>query len=121
MDYRSAALIMLSALIMWAQHRQGHFVPAQPVSPAFNLRCQACLAAERLTLDRNGGVNAIEDSERQLVSALPASIHPLSVFQQGLATLRRTFDEVKEAALLFGWQVLGDERPLQALLRARLR
>ena len=47
MDYRSAGLIMLSALIMWVQHRHNGFALAQLASGAVEVGHQA--EHERLT------------------------------------------------------------------------
>ena len=119
MDYRSAGLIVLSALTMWAQHRHDHLGPARAPSRAVEARHEACPAAEQLVFDRNGGFAVVEDSDGHLLSALAAVTHVGRAFQQGVATLQRTLDEVEKAALLLGWQVLGDQRPLLALLHAR--
>jgi hypothetical protein len=119
MDNRSAGLIMLSVLIMWAQHRHEPLGSAWLASEGVQVRYQARMAPERSVLERNGGITVFEGSDDHLPRALSALTHLLSVFQQAVATLRRTLDEVRNAALLFGWQVLGDERPLLALLHSR--
>jgi len=119
MDNRSAGLIMLSVLILWAQHRHDPLGSAGLASDGVQVRYQACVAPERSVLERNGGFTVFEGSDDHLPRALPVVTDALCVFQRGVATLRLTLDEVKNAALLFGWQVLEDERPLLALLRSR--
>ena len=119
MDYRSAGLIMLSAFIMWAQHGHDHLRLAQLASEVLGVRHQACVAAERLALERNRGFAALDGPARRLPPAFPALNHGLAVLERGVATVQRTLDEVRKAALLFGWEVLGDERALAALLALR--